>query len=152
LVCSRELAVAYAAELIEEGAPVKTALRDRLLDSSVSVASELRDGSLRMTQTGTTLTTELHARFTSRGVASSASLLTRGAVFEAADELERVGLTREADLLYALSMSLGEDDMTAKLSMPLDAVPALALAWLAARKRGSAESFDDAAVPAVMTP
>jgi hypothetical protein len=150
---SQELVVAYAAELIEESAPVKSALRDRLLDSAVSVASELRDGSLRMTQTGTTLTTELHARFTSRGVASSASLLTRGAVFEAADELERVGLTREADLLYALSMSLGEDDMTAKLSVPVDIVPALALAWLAARKKtGEHETFDDASAPHVLTP
>jgi len=141
---SHELAIAYAAEVLDE-APDKAALRERLLDSSVGVASELREGSLRMTQTGTTLSTELHARFTSRGVASSASLLTRGAVFEAADELERVGLTREADLLYAMSMSLGEDDMTAKLSVPLDAVPAIALAWLAARKQGNEETFDDAA-------
>lgn len=144
---SRELVVAYASELLDEAAPAKKALRDRLLDSSVSVASELRDGSLRITQSASALTTELHARFTSRGVASSASLLTRGAVFEAADELERVGLTREADLLYSISMTLGEDDMTAKLSMPLDTVPALALAWLAARKKGDGETFDDAAAP-----
>lgn len=142
---TQELAVAYAAELLDEHAPAKAALRERLLDTSVGVASELRKGSLRMTQTSTTLTTELHASFTSRGIASSASLLTRGAVFEAADALERAGLTREADLLYAITMSLGEDDMTAKLTVPLDAVPSLALAWLAARKQAEPQTFDDAA-------
>lgn len=133
----QELIVVHVGELLDEGAPEKAALRDRLLDTTVSVASELREGWLRVTQTQNTLTTELHASFTSRGVASSASLLTRGAVFEAADGLERVGLTREADLLYGISLSLGEvDDMTAKLSVPLDAVPTLALAWLAARNQG----------------
>jgi hypothetical protein len=130
-----ELIVVQVGELLDENAPAKTALRERLLDTQVSVASELRDGTLRMTQSSNVLTTELHASFTSRGVASSASLLTRGAVFEAADALEAAGLTREADLLYAISLSLGEDDMTAKLSVPLDAVPALALAWLKARKQ-----------------
>ena len=134
-----ELIEVHVGELLDESAPAKSALRDRLLDTTVSVASELREGTLRMTQTETTLTTELHASFTSRGVASSASVLARGAVFEAADELERVGLTREADLLYAISLSLGEvDDMTAKLSVPLDAVPTLALAWLAARNKAPA--------------
>jgi hypothetical protein len=128
-----ELLVVQVGELLEENAPAKAALRERLLDTPVGVTSELRDGTLRMTQTSSVLTTELHASFTSRGVASSASLLTRGAVFDAADALESVGLTREADLLYALSLTLGEDDMTAKLSVPLDAVPALALAWLKAR-------------------
>jgi len=130
---AEELLVVQVGELLDESAPVKAALRERLLDTQVGVASELRDGTLRMTQASNVLTTELHASFTSRGVASSASLLTRGAVFEAADALEAVGLTREADLLYALSLTLGEDDMTAKLSVPLDAVPALALAWLKAR-------------------
>jgi len=128
-----ELLVVQVGELFDETVPEKAALRERLLDTQVGVTSELRDGTLRMTQASNVLTTELHASFTSRGVASSASLLTRGAVFEAADALEGVGLTREADLLYAISLSLGEDDMTAKLSVPLDAVPALALAWLKAR-------------------
>jgi hypothetical protein len=128
-----ELLVVQVGELLEENAPAKAALRERLLDTQVGVTSELSDGTLRMTQTSSVLTVELHASFTSRGVASSASLLARGAVFEAADALERVGLTREADLLYAISLSLGEDDMTAKLSVPLDSVPALALAWLKAR-------------------
>jgi hypothetical protein len=132
----QELLVVQVGELLDESAPAKAALRERLLDTQVGVASEMRDGTLRMTQASNVLTTELHASFTSRGVASSASLLTRGAVFEAADALEAVGLTREADLLYAVSMSLGEDDMTAKLSVPLDAVPALALAWLKARATG----------------
>lgn len=134
-----ELAVAYAGELLDDGVPAKVALRERLLDTQVGVTSELRDATLRMTQTASTLTTELHASFTSRGVAGSASLLARGAVFGAADELERVGLTREADLLYAITLTQGADDMTAKLSVPLDAVPSLAMAWLAAHK-----SNDDA--------
>jgi len=135
----QELAVVAVGELLDEGAPAKLALRERLLDTAVSVTSELRRGTLHMTQAQNVLTAELHLSFTSRGVASSASLLTRGAVFEAADELERVGLTREADLLYAVSMALGEDDMTAKLSVPLDAVPSLALAWLAARNKSESE-------------
>jgi hypothetical protein len=134
-----ELAVAYAGELLDDAAPAKVALRERLLDTQVGVTSELRDATLRMTQSASVLTTELHASFTSRGVASSASLLTRGAVFEAADALERAGLTREADLLYAITLTLGEDDMTAKLSVPLDAVPPLALAWLASRKNSAEE-------------
>lgn len=133
-----ELAVAHAGELLDEGAPAKSALRERLLDTQVGVSSELREGTLRLTRDTSTLTAELHASFTSRGVASSASLLARGAVFEAADELERVGMMREADLLYAISMALGPDDMTAKLSVPLDAVPSLAMAWLAARKPAQA--------------
>jgi len=132
----RELLAVYVGELLDDAEPAKAALRDRLLDTALSVSSELREGSLRMTQTENALTTELHAAFTSRGVASSATLLARGAVFEAADDLERVGLTREADLLYNVSLTLGEtDDMTAKLSVPLDAVPTLALAWLAARNK-----------------
>jgi hypothetical protein len=129
-----ELAVAYAGELLEDSVPAKVALRERLLDTQVGVTSELRDATLRMTQSASTLTAELHASFTSRGVAGSASLLARGALFGAADELERVGLTREADLLYAVTLTQGADDMTAKLSVPLDAVPSLAMAWLAARK------------------
>lgn len=145
----RELVIAHAGELLDEGAPGKRALRDRLLDTSVGVASELAQGSFRVTRSGAVVTAELHARFTSRGVASSASLLARGAVFEAADALERAGLTREADLLYAMTTSLGSDDMTAKLSVPLDAVPALALAWLAARRGGDAyEAGEDAPAPA----
>jgi hypothetical protein len=134
-----ELAVAYAGELLDDGVPAKVALRERLLDTQVGVTSELRDATLRMTQSTSTLTTELHASFTSRGVAGSASLLARGAVFGAADELERAGLTREADLLYAVTLTQGTDDLTAKLTVPLDAVPSLALAWLAARKRETSE-------------
>lgn len=134
----RELIAVHVGELLEASTPDKVALRDRLLDTVVSVTSELRTGTLRMTQTRNTLTTELHASFTSRGVASSASLLARGAIFEAAEALEGVGLTREADLLYGISLTLGEtDDMSAKLSVPLDAVPTLALAWLAARNKSA---------------
>jgi len=142
----QELALVCLGDLLDDSAPAKVALRDRLLDTSVGVASELREGTLRITQVQGTLSTELHARFTSRGVASSASLLARGAVFEAADALEEGGLTREADLLYGLSTGLGEDDMTAKLSMPLDAVPTLVLAWLAKRSvPESAEPLEDGA-------
>jgi hypothetical protein len=135
-----ELAVAYAGELLDDSVPAKVALRERLLDTQVGVTSELRVATLRMTQTASTLTAELHASFTSRGVASSASLLARGAVFGAADELERVGLTREADLLYAITLTLGADDLTAKLTVPLDAVPSLAMAWLASHKSAATEA------------
>lgn len=119
-------------------------LRARLLDGPVSVLSELDVAALRITQEDTALDAQLRARFASAGVASNAALLLRGALADAADELERVGLSQEADELMGLRIELksamtsaGETEdaeLQAMLRLPVQTLPALALAWSSAQR------------------
>jgi hypothetical protein len=115
-------------------------VRARLLDSSFSVLSELHVASLDVLRSGDdALRVELSARFGSAGLASNAALLLLGLAGSIADRLEAAGLQAEADQLMALHTELvlapgdsGEAEkceLRASLSLPLVAVPAVALAF-----------------------